>query len=73
MAHKALVQQFTKHVLRAAAEVGTEAVGEQKRRTAWHISSEGTGWRWRLAETDGGKLTMLILCAAVLLAPVVVG
>ena len=41
MARQAFVQQFTKHILRAAAEVRTETTREQERRTTWDFAGEG--------------------------------
>ena len=61
MAHQAFVQQFTKYILSASAEMGTQTIGEQQRRTARHIAAEGTGWAGRLAEKDGSKTMVPIL------------
>ena len=72
MAYKAFVQQFTKHILSADAEVGTKAVGEQKRRAGRHIAGDSIESRFPLEKPYRGKVTHTLLLGAILLAPVIV-
>ena len=71
MAHQAFVQQFTEHILRAAAEMGAQAVGEQQSSTR----GDTTG-KYRiggLGKTDGGEFRLRRILLTHLLTPVVIG
>ena len=70
MAHKALVQQFAQHILHAAAEVGAEAVGEQKGGTGGNGACKRR--IWRTGETDGSKFGIRGLFIQYFLTPVVI-
>ena len=71
MAQKAFVQQVAQHILRAAAEVGTKTIGEQKSGTG----RDGTG-KYRicmLGETYWCEFRLWIILCQQLLSPIVIG
>ena len=73
MAPKAFGQQLHEHALRAAAEVGAKAVGEQQRRSRRDDTSEGGIGLLSAGEADGSQVPCGTRLCFQLLPPVVVG